>query len=274
MKLYKVFILSIAAELLTIPVRFWDRIADAWITPCIYVLIFYLLSKRTGPRVSVPLTGAIAFLFINVLASVLDGGVPWTVLPNLILSLLGIFIGWIMGTFSSQSVKGLCTLIFALFIGLYVFVGHKYWWRYLSDGTWTGTVAQELPNDWFFRLVDGQVITPDSLRNKIVVLDFWNTGCAACFAAFPVLDSSFKKYQSKVRFYAVNIPLDRDTQNQAFCIIKNRGYTFPVGRGNDIVASAFNVTAFPTSFLVYNGKLVFRGSLDDVIQQLPVYLTE
>jgi thiol-disulfide isomerase/thioredoxin len=42
------------------------------------------------------------------------------------------------------------------------------------------------------------------IRGKLIILDFWGTGCSACIGAFPEIDSLQKKFEGKVQFIAVN----------------------------------------------------------------------
>jgi thiol-disulfide isomerase/thioredoxin len=42
------------------------------------------------------------------------------------------------------------------------------------------------------------------LKSKLIIIDFWGTGCTSCIKAFPKIDSLQKKFASKVQFILVN----------------------------------------------------------------------
>ncbi|HSU26794.1 MAG TPA: TlpA disulfide reductase family protein [Chitinophagaceae bacterium] len=41
-------------------------------------------------------------------------------------------------------------------------------------------------------------------KDKLIILDFWSTGCKPCIAAFPKIDSMQKKFKSNVQFILVS----------------------------------------------------------------------
>ena len=63
-------------------------------------------------------------------------------------------------------------------------------------------VGDTLPDLASFKLV-GKL--PDSLKGKIVVVDFWASWCLPCAKSFPVLDELQKKYGDRVVVLAVNV---------------------------------------------------------------------
>lgn len=111
-----------------------------------------------------------------------------------------------------------------------------------------------------------------SLEGKYTLLDFWNTGCGVCFEKFPQLQALHKKYErdSAVVIYSVNVPLKRDSTGQAFEVIDQLGYTFPVlvSQQNGEFA-ALKIRAYPTVLLIDpQGIIRYRGRVDDVEQRL------
>lgn len=67
-------------------------------------------------------------------------------------------------------------------------------------------------------------ISVSSLKGKIVVLDFWYSGCGVCFKKFPELQNLFVKYSKDTAVFiaAVNIPVDEtDRLTDAFDLIKS-----------------------------------------------------
>jgi len=170
--------------------------------------------------------------------------------------------------------KGAYVITFAA-VTIYVFnTGYQGWLNYLNFGTYTGTVSEPVDNFTLYRAKDAW-LPADSLKNKLVVLDFWDTACGICIRKFPVFDQK-RKYYSKyknVKFYSVNIPLKTDTLNQAFATIKGRGFNFPnLFMFGGVEMEKFKVKAYPTVILLLNGeKVIFRGEIEDVDKYITAY---
>ena len=102
-------------------------------------------------------------------------------------------------------------------------------------------------------------------EGKIVVLDFWTTSCGICFKKFPQVQSLYDKYKdnSKVAFYAVNAPIERDNKDQLFNLLREKGYTFPVLLSCDSTSSYMKVRAYPTVLILgTTGDVAYRGRIE------------
>ena len=114
----------------------------------------------------------------------------------------------------------------------------------------------------------GNNFTNTELKNKIVIFDFWTTSCGVCFRKFPILQEEFVKYKNTpgIEFYAVNIPLKRDSIGAAKRIISEYPYTFPVLYAkSDSLAKLFKVFAYPTVIIILNGEeIIFRGNIEGI----------
>ncbi len=104
-----------------------------------------------------------------------------------------------------------------------------------------------------FVAADGAKITPESLKGKVVVLDFWATWCQPCLQNMPNLDRVREKYKDndKVRILPINIEspeVKDETVKQAMADLK---LGLPVIR--DPGQSAFKVfatTGIPTMYVL------------------------
>lgn len=64
--------------------------------------------------------------------------------------------------------------------------------------------APEIELEAIFNKEDNKIPTLSSLKNEIIILDFWATWCAPCIASFPEHDKLQKKYKDKgVQFIAI-----------------------------------------------------------------------
>jgi cytochrome c biogenesis protein CcmG, thiol:disulfide interchange protein DsbE len=103
---------------------------------------------------------------------------------------------------------------------------------------------------------DGTVES-DSLRGRVVLVDFWASWCVPCKESFPWLHEMHDRYAAKgLRIVAVNLDKQRN-KSDAFLEANPVPFTIaydPFGK----TAEAFRVKAMPTSFLVDRaGKLVY-----------------
>ena len=164
-------------------------------------------------------------------------------------------------------------LIASIFTVFMFFQGYDYWLHKLNYGTFTGKVqAFALPTK--FESVDEQkrLINDNNLKDKIVLLDFWYTGCGICFEKFPQLETAYQKYKtdSSVLILAVDKPIEEDKPNEAFEMIKKEGYTFPVVIAKDEeMPEKFGVKGYPTTFVInQNNQIVYKGDIAGAVKMV------
>lgn len=189
--------------------------------------------------------------------------------------LLIYFLGVISAYFYAQSKKSTKLLPFILsscFLVFMVFQGWEPWRHYRNFGTFTGKVLYNLPIK--FEAFDEQknLTADNNFQNKIVLLDFWTTTCGVCFEKFPQLQTVFEKYRgdSSVMILAVNKPIEEDKPNQAFEMIREEGYSFPVVVTKDEdLAEKLGVKGYPTTFVINrNGQIVYKGDIEGAIKMV------
>jgi thiol-disulfide isomerase/thioredoxin len=112
-------------------------------------------------------------------------------------------------------------------------------------------------------LADGKEISLESLKGKVVVLDFWATWCPPCREAIPDLKALVKKYGEK-KFVLLSISVDEDEAAWRKFLEKH-AMTWPQCRDQELTFRQFEVNAFPT-YLVLDGegavRLEINGSDD------------
>jgi thioredoxin-like negative regulator of GroEL len=108
-------------------------------------------------------------------------------------------------------------------------------------------------------LSDGQDLSLENLKGKVVVLDFWATWCAACKEAIPDLKELARKYGEK-KFVLLSISVDEDEAAWRRFLQKN-AMTWPQCRDQDLIR-LFGVNAFPT-YMVLDGEGVVRLEIND-----------
>ena len=117
-----------------------------------------------------------------------------------------------------------------------------------------------------FELVNlkGEKVTSESLKGKVVVVDFWATWCGPCKASFPGMQQALNNYQDRNDVAFVFIDTwergDEKEKNASEFIEKNN-YTFNVLMDNENkVVADFGVTGIPTKFILdKKGKIRFKS---------------
>jgi thiol-disulfide isomerase/thioredoxin len=99
--------------------------------------------------------------------------------------------------------------------------------------------------------LDGQQISLDSLKGKVVLIDFWATWCGPCREALPHVREIAKNYQGQP-FVVLSVNLDIDEAKWKQFVAKNK-MTWPQyydGGFTGHVATMFDVKAIPQTFTI------------------------
>src|SRR5579872_1269861 len=103
--------------------------------------------------------------------------------------------------------------------------------------------------DFSFDATNGQHIALESLRGKVVLLDFWASWCGPCVKALPTVKKVFKQHEADP-FVVLGISGDRELLPWRTFISRN-GMTWPqYWDENRRLRQTFNVTAIPTYVLI------------------------
>ena len=98
---------------------------------------------------------------------------------------------------------------------------------------------------------DGQRISLDELKGKVLLLDFWATWCAPCREALPHMKDLAKKFQGQP-LLLLSVSLDNDEQKWKEFVAKNE-MSWPQYRDggfNGPFARLFDVRAIPHTFTI------------------------
>lgn len=95
----------------------------------------------------------------------------------------------------------------------------------------------------------GTVVCSDSLRGKVVLVDFWASWCGPCQKSFPWLSAMYDRYSAKgLTIVAINLDKDR-VAAEAFLAKHPAPFTVafdPSGK----TAKAYKVWGMPSSFIL------------------------
>lgn len=112
-----------------------------------------------------------------------------------------------------------------------------------------------------FKLKDfeGKERTLEEFKGKVVVLDFWGTWCMPCRMAMPTLQKIHEKYADKgVVVLGMNFESNPKADPAKFK--KDKGFTYPSLAKAETIAGSFNVSSWPTFYVIgKDGKVVWGG---------------
>jgi len=133
--------------------------------------------------------------------------------------------------------------------------------------------------------VNGNTVNSDSLKGKVVILDFWATWCGPCKRSFPAMQMAVNKYKDNpnVKFLFIHTweKGEGDATAAAKKYVDDNKYSFQVlmdlkdpETGSNNVVESFGISGIPTKFILdKNGNIRFRvtgfsGSNESAVKEL------
>ena len=140
--------------------------------------------------------------------------------------------------------------------------------------------AEKLKKPVFsYKTVDGKIVSPETLRGRIIVIDFWATWCGPCMKEAPHMVKLAKDNADK-GVALIGISLDTD-QAAMVKVAADKGFTWPqIFDGNNwdgAIAKAWSIQSIPQTFILSpDGEIVWRGHpgridapLEEIIKKYP-----
>lgn len=109
--------------------------------------------------------------------------------------------------------------------------------------------------------IDGDVVSFQKLKGKVVLLDFWGTWCAPCKAAIPHLQDLSREFASDP-FVLVGVAADTNL-GKVRQYTEVHGVTWPqiLDHDRSLSGEVFGVPSYPTYILAdHEGTIIFRAS--------------
>ena len=126
-------------------------------------------------------------------------------------------------------------------------------------------------------------LTPESLRGKVVVVDFWTYSCINCLRALPYVESWYQKYKDHglvvIGVHAPEFAFEKDSGNVRRAVADLK-ITYPVALDNDYaIWQAFNNQYWPAHYFIDAAGRIRahhfgEGNYDESEQVIRTLLTE
>ncbi len=120
---------------------------------------------------------------------------------------------------------------------------------------------EKLAPDFSLTSLDGRKLTRDSLKGKVVILDFWATWCPPCRASIPHLVELYKKYHDQ-GLVVVGVSLDRGGRQEVadFAERNHIDYDLVMGVNNAIIKDFGEVSSIPTIIILNRqAEIIFKA---------------
>ena len=137
----------------------------------------------------------------------------------------------------------------------------------VDDEVWSTLSAAAKPFKPFslVRYDTGEKVSLESLKGKVVLVNFWFPTCGPCMNEFPYIQQAYDKYKAKgFEIVAVNIVAAED--GQALQTMKDKKVNFIGLKMPDpeFAAREYRVAGAPTNFLLdKQGRVIFKPAIHD-----------
>jgi len=114
-----------------------------------------------------------------------------------------------------------------------------------------GIRAQQAAHPSFVvRTLAGNVLSQDSLRGRVVLINVWATWCLPCRAEMPLLENTWQRHRA-AGLIILGASVDRGDARDVQTFVTSRNITYPIAIVDaDFIAAIGGVLGYPTSILI------------------------
>jgi peroxiredoxin len=127
-------------------------------------------------------------------------------------------------------------------------------------GAGVAVFSQQQAPDVTFISIDGQKISSQDLRGKVVMVNFWATSCATCVKEMPQMVETYNKFKSQgLEFVAVAMSYDPPNYVLNYAETRKLPFKVALDSGGDLAKQFGDVAMTPTTFVIgKDGKILKR----------------
>jgi len=130
----------------------------------------------------------------------------------------------------------------------------------VAGGAYVTVFSQQQAPDVTFIAIDGQKISSQDLRGKVVMVNFWATSCTTCVKEMPQMVETYNKYKGQgLEFVAVAMSYDRPDYVLNYAATRRLPFKVALDSGGDLAKQFGDVAMTPTTFVIgKDGKILKR----------------
>jgi peroxiredoxin len=123
----------------------------------------------------------------------------------------------------------------------------------------TFSQQQQAPEVTFIS-IDGQKISSQDLRGKVVMVNFWATSCTTCVKEMPQMVDTYNKFKNQgLEFVAVAMSYDRPDYVLNYTQTRQLPFKVALDTSGDLARQFGDVAMTPTTFVIgKDGKILKR----------------
>jgi thiol-disulfide isomerase/thioredoxin len=123
-------------------------------------------------------------------------------------------------------------------------------------------VGKNAPDFQVPDLRTGKPVSLQAYQGKVILLDFWATWCGSCMKQMPIINKLHQDPALSKTLQILTINMKDPTPPATIVqFLQQRGYTFPVLKGNEAIVKTYGVWFFPALILIApNGKVFFSAA--------------
>jgi len=114
--------------------------------------------------------------------------------------------------------------------------------------------------DVTFTSITGDKVSMQSLRGKVVMVNFWATSCTTCIKEMPAMVQTYNKYKDKgLDFVAVAMSYDPPNYVLNYAQTRNLPFKVALDTKGDVAKSFDDVKLTPTTYVIdKQGRIIKR----------------
>jgi peroxiredoxin len=106
-----------------------------------------------------------------------------------------------------------------------------------------------------FKDLDGNVVSNETMKGKIIVIKCWYIHCAACIKEFPQVNALASKYKDRKDILFLSLAEDTPEQLKTFLAKKPLSYSV-IPNMKEYMNNTLQLNAFPTHFILNKEGLI------------------
>ena len=113
---------------------------------------------------------------------------------------------------------------------------------------------QQLLSNYHWKLndIDGNELSFEDNKRKVILVNFWATWCPPCVAEMPSLHELYLDYHDKIAFVFIT----SDEKEKVRKFINKKAYAFPIYFENSPTPKVFSSDNIPTTYIIdASGKI-------------------